>query len=180
MEPVSFAIGVAGLAGLFSTCLDVIEKAKLYRDFGSDHSLISTKYEADKVLFQLWAQKVGIGKLGPQDARHNHLDNPEVAPIVQRILLSIKDIFTKSDDDMSKNQLISEHENAFFEFGNVLDEHNAQTIGLQSGVVSKRHRLRWAFGGKVKSLERAQLFSDMVSRLYSLVPPEDRDSLSSR
>jgi hypothetical protein len=181
MEPVSFAVGIAGLAGLFSTCLDVIEKAKMYRDFGSEHSLISTKYKADKVMFQLWAQKVGIGKLGPQDARHNHLDNPEIATIVQMILLSIKDIFTKSEGDLSKIQLISEHDaNGFFEFGNDLDEYNAQTLGLQAVVVSKRHRLRWAFGGKDKSIERAQMFSDMVSKLYSLVPPEDRDSLSSR
>lgn len=46
--------------------------------------------------------------------------------MVQRILLSIKDIFTKSEGDVSKIQLIAEHSaNGFFEFGTDLDEHNA-------------------------------------------------------
>jgi hypothetical protein len=114
-------------------------------------------------------------------ADRDQLDNPEIAIIVHKILLSIKAIFSKSEGNVSKIQLLSEQSaNDFFDIGTDLDESNAQTLSLQAEVVSKRHRLRWAFGGKVKSIERAQMFSDMVSRLYSLVPPEDKDSLSSR
>jgi hypothetical protein len=114
-------------------------------------------------------------------ADRDQLDNPEIAIIVHKILLSIKAIFSKSEGNVSKIQLLSEQgANDFFDIGTDLDESNAQTLGLQAEVVSKGHRLRWAFGGKVKSIERAQMFSDMVSRLYSLVPPEDKDSLSSR
>lgn len=36
MEPVGLAVGVLGLAGLFSTCLEAVDKVQSYRSFGVD------------------------------------------------------------------------------------------------------------------------------------------------
>lgn len=178
MDPVSLTLGIAGLAGLFSTCLDVIEKASLYKNFNSEHYLIHTQYEADRVLFQLWAQKVGIGKLRPQDTHHEYLDNPEIASIVQRILSSIQGIFTKTMSELSDMELSSKTGTMeFLKVNDHLAQYSAQTLSSQAAA-SKRHKVRWAFGGRDKSMERARMFSEMVSRLYMLVPPEDRNTLS--
>ena len=37
MEPVGFAIGVAGLAGTFTACVDCFEYVQLGRKFGADY-----------------------------------------------------------------------------------------------------------------------------------------------
>jgi hypothetical protein len=40
MEPISFTVGIVGLAGLFNVCLDVIDKVDSYKDFGVDSRAI--------------------------------------------------------------------------------------------------------------------------------------------
>lgn len=84
MDPFSLAAGIsgfAGLAGLFSTCLGVIERVDSYKDFGAESRSIIAQFEADKYLFAKWAQDVGIDK---DNLKNNyHLDNPETILILQ-------------------------------------------------------------------------------------------------
>jgi hypothetical protein len=82
MEPISFTIGVVGLASLFSVCLDVIDKVGSYKDFGFDSRAIITQFKADKHLFTKWAQDVGISKDKPKENYHKYLDDPEMYLIV--------------------------------------------------------------------------------------------------
>jgi hypothetical protein len=51
MEPISFAVGIAGLAGLFTACVDVIEKIDSYKEYGVDSRSIITQFETDRYLF---------------------------------------------------------------------------------------------------------------------------------
>jgi hypothetical protein len=55
MEPISFTVGIVGLAGLFSVCLDVIDKVDSYKDFGVDSRAIIAQFDADRYLFTKWA-----------------------------------------------------------------------------------------------------------------------------
>jgi hypothetical protein len=84
MDPFSVATGIAGFAGLaslFSTCLDVIERVDSYKDFGVESRCIIARFEADKHPFTKWAQDVGIYKDKPKN--NYRLDNPETILIVQ-------------------------------------------------------------------------------------------------
>ena len=40
MEIVGLGLGIAGLAGIFTSCLDVVERVDSYRDFGVDSRAI--------------------------------------------------------------------------------------------------------------------------------------------
>lgn len=82
MDPLSLTFGVAGivgLAGLFSTCLDVIERVESYKDFEIESRSIFSQFKADKLLFQRWAKRVGINELGLKEEHHKGLDDLETA-----------------------------------------------------------------------------------------------------
>jgi hypothetical protein len=104
MEPIGFAVGIAGLAGLFSVCLDVIDKVDSYKDFGVESRSIIAQFEADKHLFTKWAQDVGIDKDKIKNNHHSHLDNPKTNLIVRKILSSIQEIFIKTERTVSNLQ----------------------------------------------------------------------------
>ncbi|RYP08950.1 hypothetical protein DL764_001561 [Monosporascus ibericus] len=62
MEPVGLAVGILGLAGLFSSCLEAIEKVHSYRAFGSDSHTLDAQFKAEKLRFGQWGRAVGQGQ----------------------------------------------------------------------------------------------------------------------
>ena len=170
MEPIGFAVGVVGLAGLFSVCLDVIDKVDSYKDFGVESRSIIAQFEADKHLFTNWAQDVGIGKDKPEDNYHNHLDNPKTNLIVQKILSSIQEIFSKTESTVSDLQPIVEAGPTTFSDG--ILPFNARKNSRPEGTISKRGRIGWSLRNKAKFITQAQQFGALVQRLHSLVPPD--------
>ena len=108
MEPIGFTIGVVGLTGLFSVCLDVIDKVDSYKDYGVESRSIIAQFKADKHLFTKWAQDVGIDKNKLKKNYHTNLDNQETNLIVQEILSSIQEIFSKTEGTVSNLQPVVE------------------------------------------------------------------------
>jgi ankyrin repeat protein len=86
---------VIGVAGLFSVCLDILERVDSYQDAKIGSSQLSARFKADKLRLREWAKGVGIedGKL--KESHNPRLDNSEILSTVQNILQSISDIFPK-------------------------------------------------------------------------------------
>jgi len=61
MESVGFAIGVAGLAGVFTACVDCFEYVQLGRQFGQDYEKCLLKLDAAKVGMSRWGAAMGLG-----------------------------------------------------------------------------------------------------------------------
>jgi hypothetical protein len=171
MDPFSLTAGIAGfagLAGLFSTCLDIIDRVDSYKDFGVESRSIVAQFEADKHLFKKWAQHVGIDK---DQVRTNHyLDNPETTLVVQNILSSIQEIFSRTKSTMSSLQPAVEAGPTAFPDG-VRFAERKRSIHLE-GAISRRSRLGWSLRSKAKFTNQVQQFGALVQRLYSLVPPD--------
>lgn len=171
MESIGLVVGFAGLVGLFSTCLDVIDKIDSYRDYAFESQSIVAQFEADKLLFQKWAQSVGIDRGKSKDTHNRDLDNPETALMVEKILSSIQEIFSKTEGIISHLQPVSEagpkssRENAPFSHGSI------QNQKFQVPM-SRRQRIGWALKGKAKFITQIQQFGALVQRLHSLVPPD--------
>lgn len=100
MEAAGLGIGVAGLVGLFNTCVDIIERVDSYKDVGGEsrgesRSLLA-RFEADRVRLRQWGQIVGLDKHQPDDhdnyQHYKALEDPAVRIAVRQILQSIKDI----------------------------------------------------------------------------------------
>lgn len=164
MDPLSLTFGVAGivgLAGLFSTCLDVIDRVESYKDFGIESQSIFSQFEADKLLFQRWAQKVGISDRGLEDNHHKDLNDPETVLIVEKLFMSIHEIFSVTETTfLNLNQSLQ------------VDSHVSQGRSQQYKIqsASKRSKLSWALKGKAKFITQVQQFGVLVQRLQSLVP----------
>jgi hypothetical protein len=75
-----------------------------YKDYRVESRSIIAQFEADKHLFTKWAQDVGMGKDKLKNNYHSHLDNPEINLIVQKILPSIQEIFSKTEGTVSNLQ----------------------------------------------------------------------------
>ena len=171
MEPIGFAVGVVGLAGLFSVCVDVIDKVDSYKEFGVESRSIIAQFEADKHLFTKWAQDVGIDKNKLKNNYHPRLDHQETNSIVQDILSSIQEIFSKTESTMSNLQPVVEAGPGSFPDG-IRFPSTRQKSQKPEGAISKRGRIGWSLKSKAKFTYQVQQFGALVQRLHSLVPPE--------
>jgi hypothetical protein len=174
MDPFSLATGIAGFAGLvslFSTCLDVIERVDSYRDFGDESRAIIAQFEADKLLFQRWAQNVGISQTKLEDDHHKGLDDPKTFSMVEKILFSIHEIFAKADTTVSNLQSTGETELRSQDMA-LLPRVRPKYQSVQ-GSNSKRKRIGWALRGKAKFIAQVQQFGALVQRLQDLAPYKD-------
>lgn len=170
MDPISFTAGIVGLAGLFSVCLDVIDKVDSYKDFGVDSRSIIAQFEADKHLFIKWAQDVGLDKVKPNGNYHSELDNPETHLIVQKVLSSIQEIFNKTEGTVSNLQPAIDIGPTSFPNG-IHFLNTRKRSQNPKGIISKMGRIGWSLRSKANFVSQVQQFGALIQRLYSLVPP---------
>lgn len=95
MEPVSFSIGVAALASLFSTCLQCFEIINLGRNFSRDVEILMTKLESHKLIFSIWGHAVGLDNDGDKFSRL--LLDPHICKGIHRLLTCIHMVFLDAD-----------------------------------------------------------------------------------
>lgn len=176
MEPVGFAVGVVGLAGLFSVCLEVIDRVDSYKEFGVESRSIIAQFEADKHLFIKWAKDVGIDKDKLNNNYHSHLYNPEINLIVQNILSSIQEIFSKTEGTVSNLQPVMEAGPTSFPSG-IHFLNTRKKAQNPEGAISKRVKIGWSLRSRAKFISQVQQFGALVQRLHSLVPPDELTGL---
>ncbi|KAK3294206.1 prion-inhibition and propagation-domain-containing protein [Chaetomium fimeti] len=60
MEPVGLAVGIAGLAGLFTTCIECFNIVQQGRYFGRDYWILEAKYANQRLRLQTWGRACGF------------------------------------------------------------------------------------------------------------------------
>ncbi|KAK1991101.1 hypothetical protein LX36DRAFT_538107, partial [Colletotrichum falcatum] len=169
MEPVGLAVGVVGLAGLFSSCLEAVAKFDAYKNFGRDSRSLATLFDADKHRFEQWGRAVGFenGKLS--DTHHPALDDVNNLAIVRKLLASIQD-FCGGKDDALYQQPAPADSKAPKDLLPSTRQGQPHHGGLMD---SKWRKAAWALTGKTKCTDHVQLFAALIQYLYSVVPPDD-------
>lgn len=61
MEPVGLGIGIAGLAGAFTACIDCFEYIQLGRQFGQDFGKCLLKLDTAKLRMSRSGEAMGLG-----------------------------------------------------------------------------------------------------------------------
>ena len=61
MEAVGLGIGIAGLAGAFTACIDCFEYIQLGRQFGQDYGKCLLKLDTAKLRMSRWGVAMGLG-----------------------------------------------------------------------------------------------------------------------
>ncbi|KAE9566076.1 hypothetical protein CGMCC3_g17755 [Colletotrichum fructicola] len=169
MEPVGLAVGVAGLAGLFSTCLEAVQRVASYKNYGRDSRSLAAQFDADKHRLEQWGQAVGIkdGKLS--DTHHPALDDAQKLSIVHKLLVSIQGFCSGADDTIDQRPALADGE---FPKNKLVSTRLARPH--QSAPTDpKLRQVAWALHGKAKRTEHVQTFATLVQYLHSVVSPDD-------
>ena len=93
MDPTGLTIGVVGLAGLVSTCIEAFQVLSSIRAFSRDTEILFTKLDIEKELFLQWAQQVGLLKKHRVDGR---LFDRRTDALICRILQEINGMLTEA------------------------------------------------------------------------------------
>jgi hypothetical protein len=168
MEPVGLAVGLAGLAGLFSTCLDAVEKVDWYRDSGRDSRSLETQFKTSRLFLNRWGQAVGFKDGQIRDDHHPNLNNPHTRKLVMDILSVIHDFYGEADNAIGDRLLFPDADNE------PLPTSQAEPLWNTSSE-SKRQKLAWIFRGKAKRTAKVECFGKLVQQLRDLVPPNSMD-----
>ncbi len=170
MEAVGLAIGVAGLAALFDTCLGVFDRVGSYKDFGRDAHYLSTRLKAEKLRFEQWGRAVGIADAEIADAHHPALNDPHVRSTARDLLYLIQEISLDTGD-----ALPSQHTRGNTKIGEAGVSSAVQAPSNSETSRSKGRKLLWALGGKEKAESLVEKLAALVSLLLQLVPSRDID-----
>ncbi|EMT72740.1 Ankyrin repeat domain-containing protein 50 [Fusarium odoratissimum] len=162
MEPVGLAVG---LVGLFSTCMDVMQRIDSYRTAGRDSRQLDAQLNATMHLLEKWGDGVGISKGKLSDNHHPDLDNPRTFAVVQGLLNSIKDFSATSDEPPSPRGL---QKTPSFPSSGDLSSHGSK--------ISRWQKTSWALRGKLKQTSHVQALASLVSDLYNVVSPDTTGS----
>ncbi|PNP86555.1 hypothetical protein FNYG_00257 [Fusarium nygamai] len=157
MEVTGLIVGVAGLAGLFSACLDSLSRFQTYRDSNSETHVLDTRFRAVRARFEQWGVSVGFSSGRLQPDHHRGLDNKGTANLIESILQIIAK--TICDDSLLQRSRTGTR---------------LQAGQLGGPMQSKSKRLKWALGGKESRTEQVDIFEKLVQQLYNLIPPEDK------
>lgn len=165
MDPISLAVG---LAGLFNTCVDVIERTQDYKSFDADSEDLTAQLDSFKIRFERWGREVGLDQQGGRlKDTEGVLGDPKVSSAVENLLRSIDRVFKEEESDEAKGS----------------DEKGKASLGQsslseRSSKGSKWGKVRWVMAGKATRVKQVTIFGEAVKRLYELVPVGD-DPLAS-
>lgn len=95
MEPVGLGIGVLGLAGLFTSCIDCFNLVQRGRYLGRDYLILETKYKNQRLRLLTWGQACGLTR--PNDPESDDSGgsrwDENVHSAVSETLLRIRSLF---------------------------------------------------------------------------------------
>jgi hypothetical protein len=170
METAGLVIGVAGLAGLFTSCLEALDKLQSYQTFGTDSHVLDTRFRAAKARFERWGPGVGIEQGRLKHAHHSALDDKAVSDAVAELLHIIVGEICDADNVPPRRARGTG-------FDNKDSIERGRPMPRNAMHESKTKKLSWALWGKGKRTEQVEIFEKLVQQLHNLVPPSMGNSL---
>lgn len=168
MEIAGLGVGIAGLTGLFSACLDVVEHIDSYKNFDMDSRAIISQFDADKLLFKQWGKAVGFDGERLGNNHHENLNDMETLSAVRKIFAIIQDITTDFLEGPSSQRNGSDS----MSFGSKPNDSRRIRLHKFGGVASQKTKMEWTLRHKARFLALSQQFGSLVGSLRALVPPE--------
>uniref|UniRef100_A0A8H7K4T2 Prion-inhibition and propagation HeLo domain-containing protein n=1 Tax=Bionectria ochroleuca TaxID=29856 RepID=A0A8H7K4T2_BIOOC len=163
MELAGLVVGVAGLAGIFSSCVGAIERVQSYQAYTADSGALETRFKVSKVRFEAWGSAVGIEHGRLLADHHPGLDDPgRIEVIVEMLQIILKAICDESQKSPKQARLSKTQDNATL---------RSNVSHATTSSESKKRRVQWALWGKDDRIEKVELFEKLVDGLYHLVSP---------
>ncbi|KAL7272612.1 hypothetical protein RUND412_004575 [Rhizina undulata] len=173
-------LSVVGLAGLFSTCLQILDVIAEASDYGKSVQdiLMDIDFEHWKLL--LWGESVGLINHTDSTRINKRMDKPNVRKLVYDQLVRLKRTF--DDVEKFKEKYGIQHEQgqltstsippASLDIDTYRDNIKQRMLSRQQQA-SLRNKARWAFRGKPKLTNLVTDLKLLNEKLHSLVPVGD-------
>ncbi|KAF5675933.1 ankyrin repeat domain-containing protein [Fusarium denticulatum] len=169
METVGLVIGVAGLAGLFTSCVEALDKIQSYRTFGTDSHVLNTRFKAARARFERWGPGVGIEQGRLKHAHHPALDDKAVSDAVAELLHIIVEAICDAGNVPPRRARGTG-------FDNKDSVERGRPTARNTMHESKTKKMSWALWGKGKRAEQVEIFEKLVQQLHNLVPPRTENN----
>jgi len=177
-----------GIAGLFSTVVEVIDRISAAKSYGDDYQLFVTKVATERLRLSRWGQAVGLARDGvsfqQHDSRiqqHEILQDLEVRNAVTELLAWAVRYFEDAEGVLKRNTARKRGFITFLPGRNALalstagltvsafkyPRTRARTFQKEASALGK---MKWALSGKRKSEKILQGLSWFVDKLHELVP----------
>jgi hypothetical protein len=183
VDPISLALG---LAGLYTTILDVLDRISAAKSYRKDYDLFVTKVEIERLRLFRWGQAVGLAYGG---IPHENLQDPTVQRAVCELFRRAICFFEDSEVVKKRHgvetpargfiSLVPERVGSLRTMGadretslvvaTAVDHPRERAGRLQKGTSTLR-KVKWAFSGKAKSEKLVQELAWFIDRLHALVP----------
>lgn len=167
MEITGLAVGIPGL---FSACMDTLERIEAYKDFGIESRQLIAQFEAEKLRLKKWAIGVGISNGKWTEMHDPRLKERDIELVVKRILSSACEIFDAAERTRSQLRIDAEETNKTLPDIPGFSIEMTKNKEKSSVPMSIRGGLGWAFKRRGKFTNQIDQFRQLVDLLYSLVP----------
>ena len=176
------AAGVAlAVPGLFSVCMDIVERYQAYKDFGIEARSAVSRFEADKIRLKRWAEDVGIQDGNFSDCHDPRLDREDIQKAIKGILKTSCEIFAVTERTASQLHVPSEcADSPSPSVTDTVDYRKRKIEALPSTSISASIKagLGWTLRRRSRFLNQVDMFSKVVDSLYSLMPPSQIPKLA--
>ncbi|KAF3029392.1 hypothetical protein E8E15_009450 [Penicillium rubens] len=151
-----------GLAGLFSTCLDAVERFDSWKDYDFEFRALVAQFKAQKIRLARWGLAVG---LEDDELSYDHnvlLDDPKIGSTIKEVLFAINAV-CRDEDKAFLTPMLGADEKS----------NNDQLFHRHPPRESKRQKIGWVLRTKAKRVAQVDHFSKLVETLHNLIPIED-------
>ncbi|KAH7171376.1 prion-inhibition and propagation-domain-containing protein [Dactylonectria macrodidyma] len=181
MEPVGLAVGLAGLCGLFSTCVECFTIFSKGRYLGQDYLILETKFANQSLRLVSWGQACGLLNRDSMTTQAMSHWSEDVCSRVEDTLNQIAGLLQNQKMLRKQYGLVGvEPSSATPKFSSMIGE-VLPTISFKIGRLTsprpqgeKRVNMigatRWAINDRAKFFELVQHLKDFIDDLETLVP----------
>lgn len=175
MEPVGLAAGLAGLAGLYSVCLQGMDHIQAWMEMGKDSQRIYCMLQVEKYLLENWGESVGINVDGSMRTGNHHpaLSIPRSRDVVYSILANIETIFCDGETLSNKygiNSAVGSSSHTTLQ-STVTSHHETATKTKRE--ISYFRKYCWVVKDKKKFELLVADLRGFIERLYAVITQHD-------
>ena len=182
MEPVSFTVGIVGLVGTFTACVDCFDYIRVGRRLGFDYETLVIKLDVIRLRFTRWGKAVGMGQgdenLVTAQLKDTIAASDEDFETIKRILGQILNLFARSAETSNRLALKSPKnhvvvaEDTHLENATIRNLHeNMRILAIQRQKQSTiSQKISWSLYRKRDIEGLIEDLTELVSALIELAP----------
>ncbi|KAH7303458.1 ankyrin repeat-containing domain protein [Stachybotrys elegans] len=173
MEAAGLALGIAGLAGLFSACIETARRVDSWKQYGDEWAKQAILFETERLRLERWGKAVNLQQenlSGERDC-HKALLDAQTKLLVRELLKLITSVCSEANDSFAPISLSKMKKQSYTEKGNIAG------VGLRAPD-SKRERLKWALWSEGKIGAQISQLQLLVQKLHEVIPPAQATALT--